>query len=64
MATHEILDGIGDAIYALDADWRITFFNRAAERFFGRDRKELLRRVVWDCFPAARGPRSAWPSCA
>ncbi len=49
----EILDGIGDAIYALDADWRFTFFSREAERFFGRDRGPLLGRTVWDCFPAA-----------
>lgn len=55
LITHEILDGIGDAIYALDADWRITFFSRQAECFFALDRKELLGRTVWDCFPATKG---------
>ena len=55
MITHEILDGIGDAIYALGADWRISFMNRQAERFFARDRRELVGRDLWDCFPAARG---------
>ena len=55
MITHEILDGIGDAIYALGADWRISFVNRQAERFFARDRRELVGRDLWDCFPAARG---------
>lgn len=55
MITHEILDGIGDAIYAVDAGWRITFFNRQAERFFGRDRTEIVGGVLWECFPAARG---------
>lgn len=55
MISDEILDGIGDAIYSLDARWRVTFFNRQAELFFGRDRKDVLGRVVWDCFPAARG---------
>ena len=54
MIRQEILDDIGDAIYALDADWRLSFFNREAERFFGRDRSEVLGRSVWDCFPAAR----------
>jgi PAS domain S-box-containing protein len=55
MITHEILDGIGDAIYALDADWRISFVNRQAERFFARHRGELVGRILWDCFPAAVG---------
>jgi PAS domain S-box-containing protein len=55
MITHEILDGIGDAIYALGADWRISFMNRQAERFFARDRRELVGRDLWDSFPAARG---------
>jgi PAS domain S-box-containing protein len=51
----QILDSTGDAIYALDPDWRVVFFNRQAERFFERDRKELLGRTIWDCFPAAKG---------
>jgi PAS domain S-box-containing protein len=59
LITHEILDGIGDAIYALDAEWRITFFNRRAEDFFGRDRHALLGRTVWDAFPAVRGAELA-----
>ena len=54
MITHDILDHIGDAIYGLDRGWRFTFFNRAAEQFFGRDRNEVIGRTVWDCFPAAK----------
>ncbi|TAJ73851.1 MAG: PAS domain-containing sensor histidine kinase [Phenylobacterium sp.] len=59
MITSPILDEIGDAIYALDTDWRFTLFNNQAEQFFGRDRKEVLGRSVWDCFPAARGTELA-----
>lgn len=55
MINAEILDGTGDAIYALEADWRVAFFNHQAELFFGRDRSELLGRTIWDCFPAAKG---------
>jgi PAS domain S-box-containing protein len=55
MIHQEILDDIGDAIYALNPDWRITFFNREAERFFDCDRRRLVGRTVWDCFPAVRG---------
>lgn len=53
MITHDILDHIGDAIYGVGADWRFLFFNRAAEAFFGRDRKAVIGRSLWDCFPAA-----------
>jgi PAS domain S-box-containing protein len=55
MITHEILEGIGDAIYALGANWRILFLNRQAERFFARDRRDLVGHDLWACFPAAKG---------
>ena len=54
MINAEILDGTGDAIYALEADWRVAFFNHQAELFFGRDRSDLLGRTIWDCFPPRR----------
>lgn len=50
-----ILENIGDAIYSLAPDWTVTFFNRQAEVFFDRDRRQVLGRSLWDCFPAARG---------
>lgn len=59
MIISPILDEISDAIYALDSDWRFIFFNKQAERFFGRERKDVLGRSVWDCFPAARGTEFA-----
>ena len=31
-----ILEGIGDAFWALDREWRLTYFNPAAEAFFGQ----------------------------
>lgn len=54
MIREELLDAVGDAIYALAADWTVTFFNREAERFFGRDRKDVLGRSLWEVFPAAK----------
>lgn len=48
-----ILDGSGDAFYAVDRDWRITFFNRGSERHFGRARDEVLGRVLWDAIPGS-----------
>ncbi|HSP25019.1 MAG TPA: PAS domain S-box protein, partial [Saliniramus sp.] len=50
-----ILDGIGDGYYAIDRDWRITFFNKAAEDFFGLPRSSILGRPLWDIFPSAMG---------
>lgn len=54
MIADTILEDIGDAIYSVDPDWFVVFFNRQAERFFGRSRTEVLGRSLWDCFPAAR----------
>lgn len=54
MIRNEILDGIGDAIYGVAADWNVTFFNRQAEAFFGYDRQDVIGRDLWDIFPAAR----------
>jgi PAS domain S-box-containing protein len=50
-----ILEGIGDAFYALDRDWRFTYINRAAESFYGIPRDEMLGRVIWDIFPWSEG---------
>jgi len=50
-----ILDSVSDGFYALDTDWRFILFNPASERFFGKNRSEVLNRVLWDVFPMARG---------
>jgi PAS domain S-box-containing protein len=51
----EALDQIADGFIVYDRDWRIVYMNRAAERYFGRQRDELLGRVVWETFPATVG---------
>jgi len=51
--TSDILESISDAFYALDNDWRLTYFNRKAEELWGRTRAELLGKVFWDEFPKA-----------
>jgi PAS domain S-box-containing protein len=50
-----ILDGISEGYFALDRAWRLTFFNQAAEQFFGRARTDVLGREFWDVFPAVVG---------
>jgi PAS domain S-box-containing protein len=50
-----ILEGIGDGFWGLDRQWRLTYFNRAAEAFFGHSRAEVLGRSLWDAFPMLVG---------
>lgn len=49
--TEDILEGIGEAFFALDQGWRIVYFNRACEEFFGAARDQVLGRVVWEVYP-------------
>lgn len=46
------LESITDALFTLDLDWRITYVNREAERLLQRGRDQILRRTLWECFPA------------
>jgi PAS domain S-box-containing protein len=50
-----LLEGIGDAFYALDGEWRFTHINRAALEYFGVPAQNLLGRVIWDLFPSSEG---------
>ncbi|HEX2553347.1 MAG TPA: PAS domain S-box protein [Microvirga sp.] len=53
--TEDILDGIGEAFFGLGRDWRIVYFNRACEAFFGVARERALGEVLWSLFPAMVG---------
>ena len=57
--TVRILETIGDAFYALDADFRFTYVNRKAEQLWGKQREKLLGRTLWDEFPQAVGSEGA-----
>ncbi|MEE1611243.1 sensor histidine kinase [Microvirga sp. CF3016] len=50
-----VLEGISDAFYSLDSDWRFSYINRAAESCFGACRDTMLRKRIWDVFPEAAG---------
>lgn len=50
-----VLEGIGDAFYSLDADWRFSYINRTAESYFGVPRHTMLHRMIWDAFPESEG---------
>jgi len=51
-ASRIILDSIADGVFTVDRDWRITSFNRAAERITGIERREALGRHCWEVFRA------------
>ncbi len=48
-----ILDSINEGVFTVDLDWRITAFNRAAERITGIDRKEALGKPCCEVFRAS-----------
>jgi PAS domain S-box-containing protein len=52
-----LLDDIHDAIVTLDADWRVTYLNRAAAQFTGRPVVESLGGSAWEILPETAGNR-------
>ena len=48
-----ILDSIADGVFAVDADWRICSFNRAAEEITGIPRAEAMGRQCSEVFRAS-----------
>ena len=48
-----ILDSIADGVFTVDKQWRITSFNRAAERITGISRREAIGRPCREIFRAS-----------
>ncbi len=51
-ADASVLDSINEGVFTVDTHWRITFFNRAAERITNVPREEALGRPCSDVFRA------------
>ncbi len=51
--TDIILNSIADGVFTIDLTWRITSFNRAAERITGIPRAEAIGRYCWEVFKAS-----------
>jgi PAS domain S-box-containing protein len=47
-----VLDSINEGVFTVDMEWRITSFNRAAERITQTTRGEALGKACWDVFHA------------
>ena len=48
-----ILDSIADGVFTVDRDWKITYFNRAAEEITGISREEAQGRPCYEVFRAS-----------
>ena len=51
--TQIILDSIADGVFTVDSEWKITSFNRAAEKITGISKEEALGRHCWEVFTAS-----------
>ena len=51
--TETILSSIADGVFTVDSEWKITSFNRAAEKITGINRDEAIGRHCWDVFRAS-----------
>lgn len=50
-----VLEGVGEAFYALDKDWRFLFASRSTLKMWGKKQEEVLGRSFLRCFPGAEG---------
>lgn len=50
LSSEAILESISDGVFTVDMDWRVTFFNRAAEYITGVPRSEALGRPCCEVF--------------
>jgi len=48
-----VLDCVADGIFAVDLDFLITYFNRAAEEIIGVEREQVIGRPCRDVFKAS-----------
>ena len=48
-----ILESIADGVFTISLDWRITSFNRAAEKITGHRRSEAIGHKCYDVFRAS-----------
>ncbi|PIL45123.1 hypothetical protein CR105_11720 [Massilia eurypsychrophila] len=51
----DILESISEGFLAIDADWRISYANHAAERQTGIAREELAGALFWEVFAQMHG---------
>lgn len=53
-----ILEGIGEAFYALDPEWRFLFASQSALKMWGKQAEEVFGRPFLECFPQSAASTS------
>lgn len=46
--TNSILENLSDAVVAIDREGKILIFNPEAEKLFGLEQKDILKKKIWD----------------
>ncbi|MEP7377213.1 MAG: PAS domain S-box protein [Chitinophagaceae bacterium] len=47
---NSILESIGDAFFAVDKDWTVTYWNRIAEIALGVSKQDIVGKNLWEIF--------------
>jgi adenylate cyclase len=47
----DLLEGMADAFFALDRQWRFTYVNHEAGQMVQRQPEEIIGKVIWEVFP-------------
>lgn len=50
---NKILESIGDAFFAVDNDWIVTYWNKEAENVLGKKRELMISKNLWEEYPDA-----------
>lgn len=48
-----ILESISDAFFAVDREWKVTYWNREAENILGTKSSEIVGKNLWDIYSDA-----------
>lgn len=48
---NQILESIGDAFFAIDKNWTVTYWNKQAEIILGKLKEEMIGKNFWSKFP-------------
>ncbi|MBI5163081.1 MAG: PAS domain S-box protein [Magnetospirillum sp.] len=60
---HLLLDAVGEGIYGIDLNGRVTFVNQAAARMTGWTAEALLGNGIHDIIHHTRGDGTPFPAC-
>ncbi|MBW4891741.1 PAS domain S-box protein [Mucilaginibacter sp. HMF5004] len=52
---NNILESIGDAFFAVDENWIVTYWNNMAEKVLQTPKSNIINKMLWDVFKDAIG---------